>query len=703
MTIKRDITWRVGVVYLLLVAAAIFVFGKVVYLQVVEGEEWREMQSHLTNREKSIEANRGNILACDGRKLACSVPSYRLHMDMKANGLTDEIFNANIDSLAYCLSSFFKDQSKTYYKRKLIAARQKGSRYYRIHRRRVSYTELKEIKQFPIFRLGKNRGGFITEQIDRRKLPFGMLASRTIGKLYEEKEKGGMIGLERAFDNELKGREGLSAYTRISGRWVPEEIIAPKNGLDIQTSLDIDIQDVAEKSLMKQLNKYEGGHGSAIVMEVETGKIKAIVNLHKTSKGKYIEDHFNYAIGEATEPGSTFKLASFIAVLEDGYINLEDSIDTGNGKMKFYDRWMRDSHRGGFGKISYQQVFEKSSNVGTSKMIVDHYKSDPKRFVERLYSMGLNRQNGIEIKGEGEPMIKYPGSKSWSGVSLPWMSIGYEVKMTPLQTLTFYNAVANNGKMVKPYFVTGIYEHGSLKKEYKPEIINPSICSLPTIEKVHEMLVGVVENGTAKNIRNSNYKIAGKTGTAQVAKGSGGYKGGSGVEYQASFCGYFPAERPKYSCIVVVKGLSSKGYYGNIVAGSVFKDIADRVHASGFDMAEEVVEAMPTSGVLPYSKGGTKNDLLTVFTTIKAPIDGKEVEADWISTLAQEHKINFSRKSFSNGLVPNVKGMGAKDAVSLLENVGLKVIVSGRGKVTQQSVSAGSRVVKGKQVFLKLS
>ncbi|TLX77450.1 PASTA domain-containing protein [Labilibacter sediminis] len=701
MTIKRDITWRVGVIYLALVVLAVVVFGKVVYLQVVEGEEWRSKEAKLTSKEREIEANRGNILASDGRKLACSVPSYRLYMDLMAHGLKDEIFNANVDSLGICLSKFFKDKSASAYKRSLVDARQKGKRYYRIHRRRISYTELKEVKKFPIFRLGKNVGGFIPEQIDQRKQPFGILASRTIGKLYEEKEKGGMVGLERAYNEVLKGKNGVNTFTRISGRWVPEEVMPPKNGNDILTSLDIEIQDVAESSLRQQLIKHNAHHGIAILMEVQTGEIKAIANLHRRSAGVYIEDYFNYAIGEASEPGSVFKLASVMVALEDGMINLDDSIETGNGVCKFYDRTMRDSHLGGYGIITHRQVFEKSSNVGISKMVVEHYKSNPKKFVDRLYSMGLNKKNGLEIKGEDDPMIKYPNSKSWSGVTLPWMSIGYEVKMTPLQTLTFYNAVANNGKTMKPFFVKGVYRHGELVESYEPKVLNPSICSLSTIDKVHELLVGVVENGTAKNIKNSNYKIAGKTGTAQIAKGKDGYKKG-GVEYQASFVGYFPADRPKYSCIVVVNGPSNNVYYGNLVAGTVFKDIADRVYASGFDMLKERVKENPTSGVMPYSKGGTKEDLATVFEKLQVTVDGQEVESNWISTTAQEHKVNFKRKSFAEGLVPSVRGLGAKDAVCLLENMGLKVIVSGRGKVVQQSIAAGSRIKSGTRIIIKL-
>lgn len=702
MTIKRDITWRVGVIYLALVVLAVVVFVKVLYLQLVEGEKYSVLEEELTSMERPIEANRGNILADDGRKLACSVPSYRLYMDMMAHGLTDEIFNENIDSLSLCLSRFFKDLSQSGYRRKLAEARQKKKRYFRINARRISFTELREVKTFPIFRLGKNVGGFIPEILDQRKLPFGILASRTIGKLYGEKEKGGMVGLERAYDDELKGVSGISSYTRISGHWVPEEILPPKNGNDVMTSIDIEIQDVAENSLKQQLIKHNADHGVTVLMEVQTGEIKAIVNLHRRSKGVYEEDYFNYAIGEATEPGSTFKLASMIAALEDGVIDLNDSIDTGKGTCKYYDRVMRDSHYGGFGKITYRQAFEKSSNVGISKMIVDNYKSDPKKFIDRIYSMGLNKKLGLQIKGEGDPYIKYPGSNTWSGVSLPWISIGYETQLTPLQVLTFYNAVANEGKMVKPHFVKAVYRHGDLIKAYEPEVLNPSICSMSTIDKVKDLLMGVVDHGTAKNIKNDNYKIAGKTGTAQIANGSKGYKGGDGVQYQASFVGYFPADKPRYSCIVVVNGPSNNVYYGNIVAGTVFKDIADRVYATNFDMMDDKVKKVPDSGLMPYSKGGSKQDLATVFGEIKVPVEGMDVESSWISSSAQEHKVDFSRKSFAKGLVPNVKGLGAKDAIVILENMGLSVVVSGRGRVVEQSIRAGKRISKGERIIIKL-
>lgn len=703
MQIKKDIILRFGILYLGIVVLAIWIVGKIFFLQVVEGEKWKAQEQKQNNKDITIDANRGDILAADGRKLACSVPSYRIYMDMLAQGLTDEIFNANVDSLAICLSRFFGDNSVSYYRNKLKSGYQQQKRYFMIHPRRISYTDLREVKKFPLFRLGGNKGGFIARKYERRKLPFGLLAQRTIGSLYAEKELGGRFGLEMAYNQDLRGINGISTKTRVSGNWVTEEQVAPIDGKDIITTIDIGLQDVAESALLEQLRTHNAEHGTAVLMEVSTGAIKAIANLGRTPSGKYIEK-YNYAVGEASEPGSTFKLASMIVALEDGYINLEDSIETGRGTCKFYDRTMKDSHHGGYGTLSVKEVFEKSSNVGVSKIIFKHYKDNPRRFVDRLYAMGLNEPLGLEIKGEGHPMIKYPGDKNWYGTTLPWMSIGYAVKQTPLQILSFYNAIANNGKMVKPMFVKAISHHGDIEQTFEPVVLNPSICSLETIEKVHEMMVGVVERGTARNIRNERYQIAGKTGTAQVAKGAGGYgnKGGK-VEYQASFVGYFPADRPLYSCIVVIKAPSGNTYYANVVAGNVFKEISDRVYANSFNNPEvEDNMVIEVSEHLPYSKGGKKEELLSVFDEIGINVKGLEVESEWISTQAQEYAIHMKSKNFPEGLVPNVRGMGAKDAVSLLENMGLKVVIRGVGKVVEQSLSAGQTYRKGATIYLRM-
>ncbi|MBK3516464.1 penicillin-binding protein [Carboxylicivirga marina] len=699
MQIKKSIILRFGLLYIGVAALAVVILGKALYLRIVDGDKWEEVVEKHNNKDIVIDANRGDILASDFRKLACSVPTYRIYMDMRAHGLSDEVFDGNIDSLSYLLSRFFGDRSKASFKTGLTKARAQGKRYYRVHTRRISFTELKKVKEFPLFRLGANKGGFIPKKYENRRLPFGELAARTVGSLYAEKDLGGRFGLEMAYNNSLKGISGVSTRTRVSGNWVVEEQVEPVDGHDIVTTIDIGLQDVAESALLQQLQKHKADHGCAVLMEVETGKIRAIANLGRASTGKYIEK-YNYAIGEATEPGSTFKLASMIVALEDGVVQLGDSIETGKGYCYFYDRKMTDSHHGGYGTLSVREVFEKSSNVGVSKIIFDNYRDNPRRFVDRLYAMGLNKPLGIEIKGEAIPKLKYPGEKDWWGTTLPWMSIGYEIQQTPLQVLTFYNAVANNGRMVKPMFVESIQHHGELIKEITPTVINPSICSLETIEKVHEMMVGVVERGTTKNIKNNRYQIAGKTGTAQISNETTSYKD---KKHQASFVGYFPADKPLYSCIVVVHAPSNNVYYANVVAGSVFKEISDRVYAQSYQHSEIETEfEVELAKHQPYSKGGKKEDLVTVLEEVGILFQGKELEADWISTSAREHDISLKRKNFPAGIVPNVKGLGAKDAVAILENMGIKVVLSGVGRVKQQSMTAGQNYRKGSTIYLKM-
>ncbi len=701
MQIKKDIILRFGIFYILVAIISTLVIGKIVALQFFDSSNLKAKIKKDASTLITIEANRGDILASDMRKLACSVPSYRIHFDTRAQGLTSDVFNQNIDSLALCLSKFFNDQPASVYRKKLLQARANGKRYFRVNSRRITYTELQKVKEFPLFRLGANLGGFIPQKFEERKLPFGVLASRTIGSLNIDKR--GIFGIENAYHNELKGDTGVAKKTRVSGTYLKEVEVEPVDGHDLITTIDIDLQDVAENALLRQLTAHDAHHGSVILMEVATGEVKAIANLGKTKDGSYGEV-YNYAIGEATEPGSTFKLASMIVALEDGFIRLTDTVDTHNGTYKYYDRIMRDSHQGGYGKITVKEVFEKSSNVGVSKLIVENYGKNPKRFVDRLYSMGLNSKLGITLKGEPKPRIKYPGDESWSGVTLPWMSIGYEIQQTPLQVLAFFNAIANNGKLMKPMFIKGIAHHGELIQEMEPVVLNHSICSIETIEKVHEMLLGVVKNGTAKNIYDERYQIAGKTGTSLIAKGTSGYKGEGGKSYQASFAGYFPADRPMYSCIIVVNGPSNDVYYANIVAGNVFKEISDRVYAQSYELPEvEQSLVYEYAEHLPYSKGGKKQELLKVFKDIGVTVNGSELKSTWISSVAQEHVVQVKEKIFQKGVVPNVKGLGAKDAVAVLENLGLKVVVNGYGRVTDQSIPMGTAYHKGATIYLKLS
>jgi cell division protein FtsI (penicillin-binding protein 3) len=473
--------------------------------------------------------------------------------------------------------------------------------------------------------------------------------------------------------------------------------VEPKDGLDVVTTIDINFQDIVNTSLKEQLEKHKAHHGAAVVMEVRTGEIKAIANLTDTM-GKY-QEYYNYAFGNegCTEPGSTFKLASLMVALEDGYIDLDDTFDTRDGTRKYYGKEMKDSHEGGYGKISVLKIFEYSSNVGVSSIINRFYQDKRQKFVDRLYAMNLNNKLGIEIKGEGTPYIKSPNDKYWSGTTLPWMSIGYEVKLTPLHLLTFYNAVANNGTMVKPMFVKSFKNKDGVVKKFDSKVINPSICSKETLLKAKKMLEGVVESGTATNLKDDHLKIAGKTGTAKIATGTEGYENS---KYQSSFVGYFPASNPKYSCIVIVNSPSMGIYYGNVIAGEVFKKIANRIYACSFDM-EQVADSSEFSP--PLTKYGNKNDLDNIFHSLSLDTKQEEPTGEWVLTQPDGKMIGYRNKEiYNNGLVPDVKGMSARDALFILENAGLNVKITGKGSVKNQSLPEGSRFKKGDRINIFL-
>lgn len=707
MQLKKEIVWRVGVIYILMLAFAILIIGKILYLQLVEGGKWKEQAQTLTLKDITIESNRGDILASDGRLLASSVPYYEIRMDTRSTGMDDKIFNSGIDSLSIKLSKLFKDKSASEYKKELIKARKDGERFHLI-KRRVNYNQLKKIKTFPIFRLGQYKGGFIALQTNLRIQPHVSLASRTIGYTTQG-EGGNVVGIEGAFDKELKGVEGVRLMQRLNGNvWMPVHDgneVEPRDGMDVVTTIDVDIQDVAENALLKQLARHEAHHGTAILMEVSTGEIKAIVNLERNSKGQYKET-YNYAIGESRAPGSTFKLASMIALLEDGYVDLDDTINTGNGEIMYYDKKITDTKKGGHGVLTIQEVFELSSNVGISKLITDYYTGKEEKFINRLYGMNLNNRLGIPIKGEGEPEIKYPGDKLWSGISLPQMSYGYEVRVTPLQTLNLYNAIANDGKMVKPKFVKGLMYHGDWVKKFDTEVIKQSVCSRSTLRKVKVMLEGVVERGTAMNLKNDNYKIAGKTGTAQLDNKEFGYSDKSKISHQASFVGYFPADNPEYSCIVVVNAPSRNVYYGNLVAGPVFKEIADKVYATNYRMHEGINSTENESErntEVPYTKNSHREELKNALSYLDIKVNDDNVNSDWVLTTRLDSCVNLSNRTITENLMPNVKGMGVKDAVFILENLGLSVELEGRGTILKQSIAPGTRISKGDLVVIEMS
>jgi cell division protein FtsI (penicillin-binding protein 3) len=702
MSIKSDILWRVGLVYLSITLFALFIIGKIFYLQFIDNERWLEKAENTRIKNFRIQPNRGDIYASDMRLLASSVPYYEVRMDMKTPALTNQLFYKKIDSLAMCLSQLFSDHSPEEYKRQLIVARQVGNRYFLI-KDRVNYVQLKKLKTFPILRHGQYKGGLIINQENIREKPHKNLAARTIGYTTKD-ETSYKVGIEGAFDQYLGGVQGVKRMQKLAGNvWMPLDEageIEPRDGSSIVTTLDVDLQDVAEKALLKQLITQNAHAGTAVLMEVQTGEVRAIVNLTDTL-GAYRE-YYNYAVGQSSEPGSTFKLPSLMAALEDGYVDLRDTINTGNGVYHYYDLTIRDDNylHGGHGKISVEEVFELSSNIGMAKIITSAYKEHPSRFVDRLYNMHLNEPLGISIKGEGKPVIRYPGDKLWSGVTLATMSYGYEVKLTPLQILAFYNAVANDGKMVRPRFVKEIRNNGKLEWTFATEVINPSICSRPTLKIMRKMLEGVVEKGTATNLKNDHFTIAGKTGTTQMYNQKTGYKEKS---YQASFVGYFPAEKPKYSCIVVIYSPKNCVYHGAYVAGPVFYDIASEVYATDLALQEPVNKRNTRNLEIPFSKNGYQPEISTVLNELDIKKLCKDSHAKWVQTERSDDKITLSPQRVINNLVPNVISMGLKDALYLLENAGLKVTVVGRGSVRSQSIPAGTRIKKGDRITLEMS
>ena len=693
---------RSYVVYFAIALVGVSIIAKVLYIQFVEGSYWREKAENLTTVYRNIDAVRGNIYSDDESMLATSVPIYEVRMDLNADGLTDKAFNENIDSLSIKLSNLFADQSPVDWKRQLVAARQKGERYHLI-RRRVKFHQMKVLRDFPIFNRGKFKGGLIILQQNRRERPFRMLAARTIGY---DREGVAPVGLEGAYRGELAGVSGKRLMQKISGGlWMPindENEIEPMDGYDIHTTINLNIQDVAENALLDQLKIHDAHHGCVILMEVETGEIKAIANLSKDGDGDYYE-YYNYAIGESAEPGSTFKLPSLVVALEDGYIKLNDSIDAGNGTADFHGETMRDSKDGGHGKISVEEAFALSSNIGVMRIIEKYYANEPAKFINGLRRMNLGESIGIEIAGEGAPLIKDPTDKSWSLISYLWTSIGYEVKMTPLQILTFYNAIANDGKMMKPIFVRKVTDKSSVISEIDPQVINSRVCSEKTAKQAQKLMEAAVQEGTATNLKNPNYAIAGKTGTARVAKSSAGY--GTKITYQASFAGYFPADNPKYSCIVVVNAPNRSVYYASHVAGRIFAEIADKVYATSINIHDELESSDKFTSLtkIPVSKSGMQKDLNNVFEELHVKVESSNLDNKWVITQTGKEKVEMGRRNIVENMVPNVKGMSAQDAVYILENAGLKVQLRGSGMIKSQSLIPGANIQRGQEITLELS
>lgn len=699
--IKRDILWRVYLLYFFVLLFGVAIVLKLIYIQYNEGEALLKKAQKQELDFFNLDASRGNIYDDDGNLIATSVPIFDIRMDVDSDNISDKLFHSNIDSLAFYFSELFPDKSVIYYKQKLTKARKKGNRFLLLARK-VNYDQLQKIKTFPILRLGKHKGGLIVIPKTQRIMPYGVLAKRTIG--YENIEQNLFVGLEGAYADVIQGVNGKQLKRRVNnGDWIPvndENDIQPIDGKDIITTIDIHLQDVAENALHRHLINHGAFQGCAVLMEVATGQIKAIANLRYDSVTRIYEESYNFAVGESVEPGSTFKLISMMAALEHKKFNLTDSVETGEGKTKFYNQTMADAHKIGDGYLTVREAFEMSSNVGISKLINEAYKDKPEEFIQFIYDLPLNQKLGIEIQGEGKPVIKHPYQINiWYGTSLPWMSIGYELLLTPLQMLTIYNAVANDGRMVKPMFVKEIRQGGKLLKSFKTKVINKSVCSRKTIDSLQSLLEGVVQRGTASlTLKNTVYKIAGKTGTAQIAKGSQGY---NKKNYNASFVGYFPADDPKYSCIVVVNNPTKGRIYGSSVAAPVFKEIADKVYATQLDI--QAREGYWATGFNQSVEGkGKTDDLKTLYETFNYQTV-LEKYSDWSLFKADSTNVELTALLIDQTKVPNVKGMGARDAIFLLEKAGLRTKVIGRGLVSSQSLRAGTSIEKGIEITLNLS
>ena len=699
---------RVYIAFGVIVLFAFAVLYQLFYVQIVEGAKWRAMADSLSTRFVNVEAARGNIYSVDGSLLATSVPEYELRMDMLAGGVAkDEVFFEKVDSLGTKLANFFGDKSAKQYSRMLRNARKDSSRYVLL-RRNVGHQELKIIRKFPIFNLGRYKGGLIIVQQNKRIMPFKTLAARTIGYKNANVQP---VGLEGAYGDYINGESGKRLVQRIAGGvWMPvnqDMEIAPKDGADIISTIDINMQDVAQRALEKQLIKSKAEFGCVVLMEVATGEIRAVANLTRASEGDY-KEKFNYAIAQSAEPGSTFKLASYLALLEDNKVDTGTLVDAEGGTYKVYNnrnrlvKTVKDSHLG-LKVISVKKAFEESSNAVIAKLIYKHYLNDADQFTSRLHNnLHLNTKAGLQIPGEGNPLVKTPESKSWyKGLSLAQMAYGYEMKMTPLQMLTLYNAVANDGKMVAPMFVREIRRFGNTVENFGARVIEEEIASPETIAKLQGMLEGVVEEGTGKGIiKNPLYKIAGKTGTAQIADGKLGYK--SKRSYQASFCGYFPADNPKYSMIVMLSDPIG-AYYAASVAGPVFREVADMVYANDVQMYNPVKDIQTVkNGSIPEAKAGQKKAVRSVYQAFGINATFAGVGGEYINSIDTNSGVNTREISTNEGFVPDVLGMGLKDALYLIGNSGLKPSVKGRGKVTKQSLAGGMRVGKGSSIVLEL-
>lgn len=695
---KKEILLRAYLGFLFICVLGMAIVGRAFYIQTTQGAYYRGLADSLTIYPKKILAERGNIYSEDGRLLATTLPTFDIRIDFKTTYSHNEIFRSNVDSVALLLAAMFQDKTKQQYKNELVRERKKKSRYYLL-KRSISYNQLNEMKEWPLFREGQYKSGMIAVQNDKRMMPFGMLAQRTIGFT---NKAGRKVGLEGNFDEQLKGMQGQVMVQKIAGgATIPldsKEQITPQPGKDIFTTINVELQDVAEDALYRALRHHQAEHGCVVLMEVKTGKIKAIANLGLIGDSAYGEK-FNYAVGEATEPGSTFKLATVAALMEDGRINNNTKVDVGDGTAKFYNLTIKDHEAPETPMLTVKRCIEVSSNVAVAKLAYDNYSSSPAKFYKHLEDFGFTKKVDVEIPGAVTPVLAQP--KKWSGVSTAYIAHGYEVQITPLHTLMFYNAIANNGVMVKPRIIEKIKEYNATVDSFGITVLNEQMLSEVTVKQLREILLGVVETGTATNLKTDYLRVAGKTGTAVIAQGKQGYKNGGKKIYQASFCGYFPANDPQYSMIVVINSPGTNGYYGNVVAGAIFKEVADKVYSLNLNMHKSVNRDVTVANKVPAIQNAQSADMKSIYAFLGIKVE--EPGTEWANTTMQGKTIMLEEKEVKAGLVPDVRGMSLKDALYLLESMGMKVTVNGRGSVRKQSVTPGERLMKGMPVIIELS
>lgn len=712
---RKKMIKRYKIVAYAMVLVGIAILVRVVYIATVERSYWMDVAELLTKDSVDVKPVRGNILSSDGRLMAGSLSEYRLFVDFKAGGddneVRDSLWDNKIDSLCMGLHEIFPEFTVAQFKENLEKGRAKGSRHWPVVKRRVNYSVYSEVKKLPIFNTSANAGGFHVEKFNARKRPFGSLAKRTIGDLFGGKDTA-RFGLELSYDSILRGKNGRIRRQKVRNEYIGITIQDPVNGADIVTTIDVDMQDLAERSLIDELKQVNGNVGVAMVMEVKTGDIKAIVNMTKCADGEYYEIK-NSAVSDLLEPGSVFKTASLMVALDDGVVDTTYTVDTGSGIWDMYGAKMRDHnwHKGGYQVLTLPQVLEYSSNIGVSRIIDKYYGKNPEKFVKALDRIGIREDLKLPIVGYAPPRIRMPKKNkhgqyvNWSKTALPWMSIGYETQVPPISTLTFYNAIANNGTMVRPRFVKQVVKDGKVIKEFPTEIIKQRICKEKTLREIQTILEHVVSQGLGKKAGSESFKVAGKTGTAQISKGVSGYKAGT-VSYLLSFVGFFPADNPRYSCIVCIQksGLPASSGYSALV----FHNIAEGIMAQSLKL--DVTDARDSLSVLmPDVKNGNLIAADYVLTHL-----GIHSNKNWSGSYTEGNPIwGTARKNtsdvvlskgntYSMKVVPDVRGMGARDAVFALERRGVKVWLNGRGKVTHQSLAPGHVIKKGETCSLKL-